>query len=204
MKMVEEKIKGFPEQAGYLGKNVIISTKSNPGKELEARVLRDDKQGNLIIFQLSDGKCLLNSEVKSYRIKENELQSLAGKCIVRLKQGGDYYDGDAGYMSDFLKAKIYNENEIPDYIKRNQSEEIIHLDSEEGLKLLIKEVKNLSQYVSIEKPRVRDAEKCLDKLYHFDLIQEWVKKYNEWNHPLIGISHETENIIIEEIVNEKE
>jgi len=134
---------------------------------------------------------------------EEKLQSLKGKCIVRLKQGGDYYDGNAGYMSNFLKAKIYNENEIPEYIKRNQSEERIHLDSERGLKLLIEEVKNLSHYVSIEKPRVRDAEKCLDKIYHFDLIQEWVGKYNKWNHSPIGISRETENRLIEEIVSEK-
>jgi len=134
---------------------------------------------------------------------EEKLESLAGKCVVRLKNGGSYYDGNASYCSDFSKAKIYNENEIPDYIKNNSDEEIISLDSERGLKLLIKEVKSLSHYVSIEKPRVRDAEMCLDKLYHFDLVQEWVRKYNKWNNALTGISRDTENKIIEEVVNEK-
>lgn len=136
---------------------------------------------------------------------EEKLESLAGKCIVISEEyGGAYYDGNAGYSSDFSRAKIYNESEVPDYIKQNiRAEKVIRLDSEEGLKLLIKEVKKLNHYVSIEKPRVRNAEKCLDKLYHFDLIQEWVGEYNKWNNPLIGISRETENKIIEEIVREK-
>ena len=136
--------------------------------------------------------------------KENKLESLAGKCIVISKDyGGSYYDGNAGYCSDFSRAKIYNKGEIPDYIKNSSGEEIIPLDSEKGLKLLIKEIKSLSHYVAIEKPRVRDAEETLNKIYHYDLVQEWVGLYNKWNHPLIGISHETENKIIEEVISEK-
>lgn len=139
--------------------------------------------------------------------KEQKLESLAGKCIVISKDysgsSNSYYYGGACYGSEFKKAMIFDFDKIPEYIKNDSSEEIIRLDSEKGLKLLIKEVKSLSHYVSIEKPRVKDAEKCLDKLYNFDLIQEWVGLYNKWNNDIIGISHETENKIIEEVISEK-
>ena len=68
----------FPEQAGYLGKKVIIAPRYrtySSDREVEAKVIRDDKDINTnsnyrMIFQLSDGKCLFNSEVHYYRLKK--------------------------------------------------------------------------------------------------------------------------------------
>jgi hypothetical protein len=79
---LKETIKGFPEQAGYLGKTVIISPKYPTDAfkgEIEAKVLRDDKstrdskftdENICMIFQLEDGKCLYNTEVNYYRLEE--------------------------------------------------------------------------------------------------------------------------------------
>jgi hypothetical protein len=139
--------------------------------------------------------------------KENKLESLEGKCIVREKRreystSQNYYYGGAGYGSEFAKAIIFDKDKIPDYIKNDSHEEIIFLDSEEGLELMVREIKRLQRYVNIEEVRVNDAKRALDKLYSFDLVQKWVSKYNKWFHPIIGISRDTENRIIEEIVSE--
>lgn len=60
----------YHEQAGYLGKRVIILPKYSPRVEVEAEVVRDDKGGKgLMIFRLADGKHLLNTEVVRYGLK---------------------------------------------------------------------------------------------------------------------------------------
>jgi len=135
--------------------------------------------------------------------KENKLEGLSGKCIVKDKGYNNYYYGGASYGSEFSKAIIFDINEIPDYIKNNPDEEIIHLDSERGLELVINEVKRLEHYIQIEKPHVEEAEKSLDKLYNFDLVQKWVELHNKWYNDLIGISQETEDKITKEVLGVK-
>jgi len=124
------------------------------------------------------------------------------QCIVKLKNyEGSYYDGNAGYMDDFSRAKIYNENEVPEYIKNNPNEdEIIFLDTRKGLELLAKEYKQLQDYVDLYEGRVNEAKEGMKKLLGFDSVKKYIELHNKWNHPLLGISRETENRIIEEIV----
>jgi hypothetical protein len=127
------------------------------------------------------------------------------KCIVKLKNyEGNYYDGNAGYMDDFSRAKIYNENEVPEYLKNNPNDEIIFLDTKKGLKLLVGEYKDLQDYVDIYESRVENAKKGMEKILGFDSVKKYIDLHNKWNHPLIGISHETKSKIIEEIVAGKE
>lgn len=136
--------------------------------------------------------------------KENKLENLKGKCIVISKEYGEaYYDGNAGYSSEFSRAKIYNENEIPQYIKDNPREKIIHLDTEEGLSLLLNEFKRSQHFAEIYGPRVRDAEEIMEKLFGFDLVRKYIELHNKWYNPLIGISRDTEKKILKEIVREK-
>jgi hypothetical protein len=127
------------------------------------------------------------------------------QCIVKLKNyEGNYYDGNAGYMDNFLKAKIYNENEVPGYIKDNPNDETIFLDTKRGLELLAKEYKRLQDYVDLYESRVNDAKEGMKKLLGFDSVKKYIDLHNKWYHPLIGISQETKNKIIEDIVAGKE
>jgi hypothetical protein len=126
------------------------------------------------------------------------------QCIAMLTDGKSYYDGNAGYSSDFSSAKIYNESEVPEDIKRNTFEEkIIFLDTEEGLELLVKEFKDNQHYAEIYGSRVKNAEETMKKLYSFDSVRKYIELHNKWYNPLIGISADTEKKIIEEIVAEK-
>ena len=102
----------------------------------------------------------------------------------------------------YKRQKIYNESEVPDYIKRNPKEKIIFLDTKEGLELLVKEFEENQHYAEIYEPRVRNAKETMKKLSEFESVRKYIELHNKWNHPLIGISHETENRIIEEIVSE--
>ena len=136
---------------------------------------------------------------------KEETETTKGKYIVRSKEyGGSYYDGCAGYHSDFLKAKIYNEGEVPDYIKNNpREEEVIPLDSIEGLAILVEEFKNNQHFAEIYGARVADAQKTMKKLYKFNQVKKYIEMHNKWNNSIIGISSDTENKILEEIVSEK-
>ena len=133
--------------------------------------------------------------------KPEETQTTKGKYIIR--SNGSYYDGNAGYHSGFAKAKIYNENEITEDIKRDRSQEIIPLDSVEGLALIVKEFKDNQHYVDIYGPRVKEAEETVKKLYNFDQVRKYIELHNKWNNPLIGITQDTEHRILEEIAGEK-
>ncbi|MEK6833506.1 MAG: hypothetical protein AABY32_05665 [Nanoarchaeota archaeon] len=121
------------------------------------------------------------------------------QCVVT-SYGGNYYDGNVGYHSDFLDAKIFNENEIPDYIRNNRDDKIIFLDTKEGLELLVTEFKKLQHYTSIYESRVEDAKEGMKKLLGFDSIKKYIEMRNKRNNPLIGISRQTEKKIIEKIV----
>jgi hypothetical protein len=146
----------------------------------------------------------METEKKSEK-EEEKTETTKGKYIVRSKDyGGSYYDGNAGYHSDFLKAKIYNDGEVPDYIKNNPREEVIALDSVEGLAILVEEFKRNQDYADIYGARVEDAKETMRKLYKFGQVQKYIELHNKWNHPIIGISHDTENRILEEIVEGKE
>lgn len=127
-------------------------------------------------------------------------------CFIREKRSygtPNYFYGGASYGSELSKAKFFSENEIPKWMKEDTETEVISTDSKEGFSLLVEEIKRLQNYVDIEKPKVESAEGRLEMLYGFGGIQEFVSEYNKKNHPLIGISPETENSIIEKIVNKK-
>lgn len=136
--------------------------------------------------------------------KENRLQNLKGKCIIRDRfYKNSYYDGTACYIGDLFKAKIYNENEIPEYLKNNPKEETIHLDSEVGLKLLIDEIHKLEHYISTKELLLREAKEGLKKLYGFDLIQKYVEKFNSTNHLIRRNDERAKQDLIKRILSEK-
>jgi hypothetical protein len=135
-------------------------------------------------------------------MKENKNEKKERQCIVINNSYKSYYYGGASYGDDFLRAKVYNKSELPDYIKNDPDEKIIFLDTKEGLELLVKEFKNNQDYVKIYGPRVKEAEETMKKLFKFDSVRKYIERHNKWNHHLIGISRETENKIIEEIVGE--
>ena len=125
------------------------------------------------------------------------------RCVVLGYRGKDYWDGTATYSSDFNNAKIFKESEVPEWVKTHYDHKIIFLDTEEGLELLVKEFKNNQDYVDIYESRVEDAKATMKKLYKFDSVRKYIEMHNKWYNPLIGISRETENRLIEEIVSEK-
>jgi hypothetical protein len=61
------------------------------------------------------------------------------KCIIRHNGYNLYFYKKGCHGSEFLKAKRYNGDNIPKYIRDNPKNEIIFLDSKEGLELLVNE-----------------------------------------------------------------
>ena len=109
---------------------------------------------------------------------EETLESLEGKFIVRLGgYGGFYYDGKRGYHSYFTEAKIYNKEEFLNYRNNDIRDELIFLDSEEGLRLLSKEIKNLEEYVSIYEPRVKKVKEGEFLSKEIKNLEEYVSIY---------------------------
>jgi hypothetical protein len=135
--------------------------------------------------------------------EEEKLESLKGKCIIKNEGYNSYYYGDVMYGSEFKKAMIFDYDKIPDYIKRNQRDEIIFLDSERGLKLVVDEIHRLENYIDIGEPRLREAKKGLEKLYNFDLVQKYVKRYNSINPLIRRDNEETKMGLVERVVNGK-
>lgn len=126
------------------------------------------------------------------------------QCIVKDKGYNSYYYGGATYGSDICKAKIYNENEIPQYIKNNpQEQEIIFLDTREGLELLVENVERLQNYIRVEKPRLAQAESKLSMLKDFGSVSRYLELYNKWHNPLTSVNEDIKTRIIEEIFREK-
>jgi len=129
------------------------------------------------------------------------------QCIVLSedysKGSNVYYYGGATYGSDFYKAVIYNENEIPEFIKNNSHEKIIFLDTKEGLELLVNETHKLQRYVDEEEGRIARAKEGLNRLYSLPLIQEYIKEHNKRYNNLLGLSPELKDRIIEELVKRK-
>jgi hypothetical protein len=127
------------------------------------------------------------------------------QCIIKDRGYNSYYYGGSTYGSELTRAIIFDEDKIPEHIKNNPKEEqIIFLDTKEGLELLVKEYKTLQHYKDIYEPRVNDAKEGMKKLLGFDSVKKYIELHNKWNHPILGINHETENKIIEEIVAGKE
>jgi hypothetical protein len=58
-----------------------------------------------------------------------------GKCVVRDKRWDFYYQGGTDYGYDINKA-IFDYNTLPNSVKYNHKNEVIFLDTKEGLELL--------------------------------------------------------------------
>lgn len=123
------------------------------------------------------------------------------QCIVKDRGYNSYYYGGATFGSDMFKAIVYNEDEIPEHIKNNPSEnQIIFLDTKEGLELLFKEYENLQHYVEIYEARVNEAKNGMEKLFEFENLRKYIELYNKAYHPIIGISEDYKNKLLEEVV----
>ena len=68
-KRLEDALPGeFPEQTKFVGRKVIVRLKYSPYKEIEAEVVRDDKDNSgFMIFHLNDNRYLTGAEVDNYR-----------------------------------------------------------------------------------------------------------------------------------------
>ncbi len=99
------------------------------------------------------------------------------KCIVKLKEYENmYWQGVASYTSDM---KIFNYNDLENWVKNDSDMEVIFLDSKKGLEILIDKIHKLQTYVDNEEPILNKRKKELENLYSMPLIQEYVKKYNQ-------------------------
>jgi hypothetical protein len=127
------------------------------------------------------------------------------KCVIRSKEyGGDYFIDRVSCQSGLYHAKIFDEKDIPEFMKNdNLRHEIIFLDSKKGLELLFNEIKMLDSRIPQEENFLNEMKNGRDKLYNSnpEMISEIIKKYNRnTSGGLIHVSPETEKEIIEEIV----
>ena len=128
------------------------------------------------------------------------------KCIVKSKT---YYNlylcGTASYCGDLHKAKIFEEDTLPNYILDGE-DEIIYLDSKKGLELLTSAIKDLDKRIPLEETRLNNLKEGREALFNAnpEMVSKFVERYNKRHNPLIGISSEEERKIIEEIVEEAE
>lgn len=141
-------------------------------------------------------------QINNKMIEEKTENKKQRQCVVKDRGYNSYYYGGATFGSELSKAIIYHENEIPEYIKNNPSEnEIIFLDTKEGLGLLFREYENLQHYVDIYETRVNEAKKGMDKLWNnFEKLRKCVELCNKWYHPIIGISEDQKKRLLEEVV----
>lgn len=123
------------------------------------------------------------------------------KCIIKEKGCKSYSTGLATYESNLYRAKIYNESEIPDYIKRDPEEEIIFLDTKEGLDLLVKEFETIQGQIDLYEGRVNEMKRGLDRLFKTNpnKINRYIEEHNKRHYK---ISNEEKDEILERIINE--
>lgn len=139
------------------------------------------------------------------------------QCIVMNYIG--YWDGTASYSSDINDAKIFKESELPAFIKEenrvhsdpNASEylkkyrsKIVYFDTKEGLEFLFRKYEDLQRFVEIQEPRVNAAREAMEKFWNnSEELRKYVELYNKAYHPIIGISDNYKNKLLEEVVGKK-
>ena len=118
------------------------------------------------------------------------------KFIMR-DESNNYAYQIAVYGSDLYKAKIFEGNS-EEYKKYGN--EIILLNSKKGLELLAKEMEFLDRTIPQEEEKLEDMKNGRDRLYDSSPnVQEYIKIHNQKINPIIGISEETKQEIIERI-----
>ena len=125
-----------------------------------------------------------------------------GNCIVKSNTYSDsYLCGTASYCSDLHKAKIFNYDKLPEYIL-NGSDEIILLDSKEGLELLVNEIGLLDTQIPQAEGKLENMKEGRKALFNAnpEMVSEYIKMHNKRYNDLIGISFETKKKIIEDII----
>jgi hypothetical protein len=87
------------------------------------------------------------------------------KCVVKSKEYTEcYVYSTAVYGSDLYKAKIFDEDEIPEYYKNSCEEEIIFLDSEKGIELLKKEFNKFNSEIPEMERKLNEMKKGKERL----------------------------------------
>jgi hypothetical protein len=127
------------------------------------------------------------------------------KCVFRdIRFKKDYVSGVATYQSGLHNAQIFDEDKIPNYIKNSLRDEIIYLDSEEGLELLAEEFKFLDGKIPQLEYELNELKKGREKLYKAnpEMISAYISEYNKRN-TIIQISKDEEATIIKRIVEQK-
>lgn len=123
------------------------------------------------------------------------------KCIVRNKDYKAYLSGTATYQGELYHAKIFNYNTMPDYLKNSSDDEVIFLDSGEGLEILLKEFEMLDSQIPEMKRKLNEMKKGREKLYKTnpELINNMINRYNR------NYSHdsETKRNIVKQILKNK-
>ena len=128
------------------------------------------------------------------------------KCVVKSKTySNSYLCGTASYCGDLYKAKIFEEDTLPNYILDGE-DEVIYLDSQKGLELLASAIKDLDKRIPLEETRLNDLKEGREALFNAnpEMVSKFVERYNKRYNPLMGISSEEERKIIENIVEEAE
>lgn len=137
-------------------------------------------------------------------IEEKTKDKESRLCIVKQKGYDNFYYGEASYGSELSKAKVFEEENIPPYIKNDPEQETIFLDTERGLEMMVKEVEKLQHYINIEKPRVIDVERRLDKLKGFENVNKYLELHRRRYNDLIGMSEYEKKQIIKEVIANKD
>ena len=115
-----------------------------------------------------------------------------------------YSNGIATYITDLYNAKIYTPEEIPEFFKKDPALEIISLNSEKGLKLLVKEIEVLQENISEEERRLNEKKKGLERLYSSTPnVETFIKEHNKRYNSLIGITEQEKEEIVQNIIQKK-
>jgi len=127
------------------------------------------------------------------------------KCVIRSKEyGGDYFRDRVSCQSGLYHAKIFDEKDIPEFMKNDTlRHEIIFLDSEKGLELLLNEFKMLDSQIPEMERRLNEMKEGREKLYNSnpEMISEVIERYTRnTSGGLIQPSSETQRRIIEDII----
>ncbi len=127
-----------------------------------------------------------------------------GNCIIKSNSySNSYLCGTASYCGDLYKAKIFNYDELPEYLL-NGDDEIILLDSKKGLELLVNEIKHLNRKIPQEESKLNDMKDGQKALFNANpgMVSKFIERRNKRCNNLIGISSEEERKIIDEILEE--
>lgn len=119
----------------------------------------------------------LNGKGKIKKTKKQEKL-----CIIKSKEykNNTYYYGDAAYGSDLFRG-IHDYNKLKDFEKDGHSNEIIFVDSREGIEIIVDEIHKLQDYVEHNESRLNEKKEGLNFLYDLPHIQKYVKAFNNIN-----------------------